>query len=76
MLSIDGTVMFIHSKNRPAAPLNPAVASIAMELGNEEQVERLILAVETISAAIRDEKQGELRDRLQNPMEELRRRKR
>lgn len=74
-LALGGAGMFIFSKNRPAAspPLSSAVASIGMELGNKEQMKELIEAVKGIEKAIRDEKQEELTDTIQDLMEELRR---
>ena len=75
VLAVGGAIMFIHSKNRPAAAqaMTSGVASIGMELGNKEQIERLIQAVEKVAKAIHDEEQDEFKVKMEHLLEALER---
>ncbi|MBP0438401.1 hypothetical protein [Tianweitania sediminis] len=71
VLSVGGAVMFIISRNKPAAPPASALQSIGMELGNKEQMERLIKAVDAVAHAINDKKQSEMDDKLDELLEKI-----
>ncbi|WP_312795530.1 hypothetical protein [Tianweitania sp.] len=73
VLAVGGGVMFIYGRNRPApsASLAPGVAAIGMELGNKEQVERLIAAVNRIGDILADKKQHEMDDKLDELLEKM-----
>lgn len=69
---IAGALSYL-KKPKPTMSQDPVLAGIGMELGNKAQMKELIEAVKGIERAIRDEKQNELTDVIEQLMDELRR---
>jgi len=60
-------------KQKPVGAQTAVLTGVGMELGNKEQIERLIHAVEKIAKAIHDEEQDEFKLKMEHLLEALER---
>lgn len=68
-----GPKIFGRTPASSPSPTSPVITGVGLELGNREQTERLITAVNGVAAAIRDKKQDEMQETMSDLLEELKR---